>query len=566
MQFYGGQSFMNANNIINNNNYSARTELEPGSSSSQRDDDEWLTLRGSGQRLRRIDMCDVLVLREVSSETHRVSVKLKSTNPFRNRVKSIVKIRKRTQSAEIVPGFGDRRFTVVSLEPEDDGDVERIQRVLEPLYETALSQRRVCLTQLFGVGRSMTPTLIYHDEVVDGWTFIGQYEKTPIVGTYLLYRFVNSFIDVLDDGTLQKLSTPVSTETGWTFNLRTRSFQYDIISSALSDEDEELCFDRLLPLPRNCNPLLDSNEIVRALPDFLQLLSSCASNTSRNPPHHNILTFGTVVDHTNPGILAYFPSVPSPVWSCEAPIGTHNVVAKYSKSVPSLVDLTFVKNDNKWNLNVQFSLRLPEDYCQRFRTAFLAQLFTHRTGDPEDLIFVNETAFELQGTFTSDLSSCNPPKYLHVPSLSPEWIDNMPCLRWPPNPRIFYWSFDRRGRMVIPEEDWEKYGIPNLEVETFVGSMWYNDKYQAVAEYFHLTKYDLGGQQFADDHGYPILVKGDPHAAEIQTPRNTITSGKLEKAIKEFGKGKQSKAPEPNSHIEFQAGRIEQASIIEISD
>ncbi|KAG7091454.1 hypothetical protein E1B28_010488 [Marasmius oreades] len=557
MQFYGGQSFTNANNIINNNNCSARTELEPGSSSSQRDDDQWLTLRG-GQRLRRIDMCDVLVLREVSSETLCVSMKLKSTNPFRNRVKRFVKIRKRTQSAEIVPGFGDRRFTVVSLEPEDDGDVERIQRVLEPLYETALSQRRVCLTQLFGVGRSMTPTLIYHDEVVDGWTFIDQYEKTVIVANYLNYRLVNSIIDVADDATLQKFSILV--ETGWTFNLRTRSFQYDIISLALSDEDDsQFFFDRPPPLPRNCNPLLDSNEIVRAVPDFLQLLSSFADQTSWHPYHHNILTFGTVVDHTNPGILAYFPSVPSPVWSCEAPIGTHNVVAKYSKSVPSLVDLTFVKNDNKWKFNVQFSLRLPEDYCQRFRTAFLAQSFTHRTGDPEDLMFIDELDFALSGTFTSDLSSCNPPKYLHVPPLSPDWIDNMPCLCWPPNAQLFYWSFDRRGRMEIPEEDWEKYGIPNLKVETFVGSYWTESAYEAVEEYLH-TKYNLGGQQFANDHGYPILVKGDPHAAEIQTLQNTITSGK-EKEIKDsFGIGKQSKAPD------FQAGRIEQASIVEISD
>ncbi|KAG7091477.1 hypothetical protein E1B28_010508 [Marasmius oreades] len=106
----------------------------------------------------------------------------------------------------------------------------------------------------------------------------------------------------------------------------------------------------------------------------------------------------------------------------------------------------------------------------------------------------------------------------------------MPCLRWPP-PRIFYWSFDRCGRMEIPEENWEKYGIPNLKVATFVGSKRDNEDYETVVEYLQLTKYDLGGQQFANDHGYPILVKGDPHAAEIQTLRNAITSGKSEKAI-----------------------------------
>ncbi|KAG7091493.1 hypothetical protein E1B28_010524 [Marasmius oreades] len=536
IHFSGNPLFTNAKKVtINNYSAPARTAPELGILSTRRDDDQWLTLRGSGQRLRRIDMCDVLILREVSSETHRLSVKLKPTNPFRNRVKSFVKIRKRRQSAEIVPGFGDRRFTVVSLEPEDNGDVERIQRVLEPLYEIGLSQRRVCLTQLFGVGRSMTPTPIYHDEVIDGWTFMEQYWKTPIVGTYLVYRFVNSFFDVLDDGMLQKLSIPV--ETGWTFNLRTRSFQYDVITAALSDEDEEPYMHRLPPLPHKCNPLLDSNEIVRAVPDLLQLVSSFADLTSWNPRHHNILTFGTVIDRRKPGILAYFPSIPSPVWSCRFPtIGTPDISAKYSKSVPSLVDLTFAKNHNKWNLHVHFSLRLPED-SRRFRTAFLTHSLTHRPRVPGDLVFIDELCFFLNGTFTSDPSSCNPPKYLHVPPLSPKWIDNMPCLRWPPNARIFYWSFDRRGRMEIPEEDWEKYEIPNLEVQTFVGSTWHNDKYQAVAEYFHLTKYDLGGQQFADDHGYPILVQGDPHAAEIQASRNTITSGKSEMAIKDSPAG-----------------------------
>ncbi|KAG7091458.1 hypothetical protein E1B28_010492 [Marasmius oreades] len=490
----------------------------------------------------------------------------------RSAVKSFVKIRKRTQSAEIIPGFGDRRFTVVSLEPEDNGDVEKIQRVLEPLYETALSQRRVCLTQLFGVGRSPIPTLIYHDAVVDGWIFMEQYKKTPIVYSYLFCKFWNSIIDILEDAAFQKLSIPVSDDASyWTFNSRTGSFQYDVISLTLSDEDEPgLYLVQPPPLSRNCNPLLDSNgidsnKVIRAVPDFLQLLSSCASNTPRKLRHHNILTFGTVVDLEEPGILAYFPSIPSPVWSCEAPIGTHDVVAKYSKSVPSLVDLTFVKNNNKWKLNVHFSLRLSEDYCQRLQTAFLAQSFNLHPGDPEDLLFIDELDFVLAGTFTSDLSSCNPPKYLHVPPLSPDWIDNMPCLCWPPNARLFYWSFDCRGRMEIPEEDWEKYGIPNLEVKTFVGSYWTKLVYEAAEEYLH-TKYDLGGQQFANEHGYPILVKGDPHAAKIQTSLNTIMSGK-EKAIKDLsGEGKQSKAPEPNSHIEFQAGRIEQASIVEISD
>ncbi|KAG7091514.1 hypothetical protein E1B28_010542 [Marasmius oreades] len=529
MQFYGGQSFTNANNIINNfNSYSARAEFEPGPSSSHRDDDKWLTLHG-GQRLRRIDMCDVLILREVSSETLCVSVKLKSTNPFRNRMGGVgvVKFRKRVQNAEIVE-FGDRRFSVVSLEPEDDGDVEKIRMVLEPLYATALSQRRVWLTQLFGVGRSMTPTLIYHDEVVDVNTIARQYMKVPIVWMYLAYKLWNSVLDVQNDGTLQKLSIQLVTE-NWMFNLRTGSFQCDVINSALSGEDDSRrFFEWLPPLPRGCNPPLNSNEIIRALPDFLQMVSSYGGQRRIALFHHDALTFGAVVDRREPGILTYFPSIPSPVWSCEPSVGTTGIVANYSESgtnpflrvflnpnhftVPSLVDLTFEKNDNEWEIAIRFSLRLPED--QRFRAAYLAQslpLYKDYCLDSDELVFVNSLDFRLTGTFRSDPSSCNPPKYLHVPPLSPEWIDNMPCLRWRSNTRLFYWSFDRGGRMEIEKDDWKKYGIPTLEVDTFIGSAWEGWEYRAVEEYLHLKKYDLGGQQFANDHGYPILIKGNPH-------------------------------------------------------
>ncbi|KAG7086822.1 hypothetical protein E1B28_002743 [Marasmius oreades] len=295
IQFYGGQSFTNANNIINNyNSYiSARPELEHGLSISRRDDDQWLTLV-TWRTKAQIDMCDILILCEVSSETHHVSVKLKTTNPFRNRVGGVVKIRKRTQIAEIVPGFEDRRFTVVSLEPEDGGDVEKIWRILEPLCETALSQRQVWLTQIFGVGRSMTPTLIYHDEAIDVETIIEQCEKTPIVWTYLFYRFNHSFFDVVGDEALQKLAIPLAS--GWTFNLKTRSFQYDIVAVTSDDDEDRYYFDRLPPLPHNCNPPLDSNEIIHAIPNILQLVSSFRTYRSISSfvRHHDVLTFGTV--------------------------------------------------------------------------------------------------------------------------------------------------------------------------------------------------------------------------------------------------------------------------------
>ncbi|KAG7098326.1 hypothetical protein E1B28_000287 [Marasmius oreades] len=49
-------------------------------------------------------------------------------------------------------------------------------------------------------------------------------------------------------------------------------------------------------------------------------------------------------------------------------------------------------------------------------------------------------------------------------------------------------------------------------------------EYEAAHEYLRLTKYDLDGQQYANDHGYPVLVTSDPHIQpKIKTPRSTIT-------------------------------------------
>ncbi|KAG7091559.1 hypothetical protein E1B28_010586 [Marasmius oreades] len=588
MQLHGGQSFANANTIINKyyNYPAARAEPEPGLSSCRREDDQWLILRG-GQRLRRIDMGDLLILREVSSEMLCVSVKLKSTNPFRNRMRGVVKIRKRIQSARIIPGFGDQRFSVVSLEPEDDGDVEKIWTVLEPIYEIALSRRRVWLTQLFGVGRSMVPTLIYHDEVVGGDTIFNQYNNkiVPVVFFYLAYRLVHSFIEVHDDGTLQKLSIPLSIEScDWTFNLRTLSFQYDLITMAPSDEDDpQVAYrDRLLPPPRDCNPPLDSVEIIRSLPNFLQIVSSGGDHCIRTKSfhYHDILTFGTVVDPTKPGVLAYFPSISTPVWSCEpCRYGTPDITPKCSKSVRSLVDLTFVKANDKWDMNIRFSLRLPPEDCRRLRNAYLVQSFPffqdHVIDDLDDLVFFDELGLKLTGTFMFDPSSCDPPIYLHVPPLSTEWIDNMHCLRWPLKNRLFYWSFDRRGRMEIAQEEWARYRIPNLKVKTCLGSTWVEPEYEAVQEYLRCNNYDLGGQQFANDHGYPILVKGDPHIRRKSNfEARYLYHGyrgrrkmnmPIEGSSGKEGKSKQT-AHKPNLQIDLEADPAGQAAIVEIPD
>ncbi|KAJ8075458.1 hypothetical protein PM082_019796 [Marasmius tenuissimus] len=57
---------------------------------------------------------------------------------------------------------------------------------------------------------------------------------------------------------------------------------------------------------------------------------------------------------------------------------------------------------------------------------------------------------------------------------------------------------------MISKKDWEQSGIPELEVETWVASHWAHKEYE-----------------LAQDHGYPELIWGDPHARRIVELKDT---------------------------------------------
>ncbi|KAF9258365.1 hypothetical protein L218DRAFT_735754 [Marasmius fiardii PR-910] len=204
LKFSGSQSFTSANSIT----YNYHTLLESGhESSGLRNDESWLTLPGGKQRLRVVDICDVIVLKQISSETRTFHTLAKPPlskpkNPSIARLerqRGSVKIRKEVQTAEIVQ-FGNRRFTVVSFKPEHQDDSEKIRKVLHPLCEAALSSRQAQLTQIFGVGRTTAPTLIYHDEFVNGWDIVDRYYEEAI--TYPVHLVIRG-LQLL----LQKIAT-----------------------------------------------------------------------------------------------------------------------------------------------------------------------------------------------------------------------------------------------------------------------------------------------------------------------------------------------------------------------
>ncbi|KAL0574646.1 hypothetical protein V5O48_007316 [Marasmius crinis-equi] len=129
--------------------------------------------------------------------------------------------------------------------------------------------------------------------------------------------------------------------------------------------------------------------------------------------------------------------------------------------------------------------------------------------DLSQLVFVGEVRFSLGGTFLCDPGR---QRYLFVPPIPVEIINNMPCIRWDPTTTpLFYWCSDPEGKERIPETDWEKHGIPKLQVETWIGTSWSPFLYDAIVEYLRMKNYNICSEQYALEMGYPIISQSDPH-------------------------------------------------------
>ncbi|KAJ8074538.1 hypothetical protein PM082_015440 [Marasmius tenuissimus] len=87
----------------------------------------------------------------------------------------------------------------------------------------------------------------------------------------------------------------------------------------------------------------------------------------------------------------------------------------------------------------------------------------------------------------------------------------MHSLRFPLPQRIFYWSHDPEGKQIVPEDDWGKFGIPELELEEWIGSSWSDARYECINDYLCSTSHSLDGKPYAREHGYPELVCADPN-------------------------------------------------------
>ncbi|KAK1235351.1 hypothetical protein PQX77_001431 [Marasmius sp. AFHP31] len=434
-----------------------------------------------GSVYRKIPIGDIVMRRDVSNQMIEVTVEAlnQGTTPGTSQAHSrVTKVRKTVRHAEILGLQGSFTSITVELVDGDQGDFEIIsQRVCRELA----SRRSPVFPQLVGIGWSERPTWIVHDNLVNGQEFMEQAwaEGIGVVYYYLWYRRDTSVFALHTDKTL---TLPVSVEWGfWMFNLRTHAWLYDIpaisISPAISlsppNTDLSLQPFSIVPPPlrQETPPQLQPTEIAaffeRQLGDFLHVIAFFGkinhvkelSDFARD----GRLTFGAVINRNNPEILAHLPSTSSPQW--------------YFENMSTSVEATY-----------------------------------------SNTVCVTEVRFSLVGTIDKGPPS-SPSIYLFVPPVPVEQRSGIYSIRYPLVSPLFYWSFDPNGRQVIPENDWERHGVPRLKVLSWIGSSWPLESYHMVYNHLQTKDYEFDGRQYARERGYLELIQGhffnnfsgDPH-------------------------------------------------------
>ncbi|KAK1227812.1 hypothetical protein PQX77_009187 [Marasmius sp. AFHP31] len=456
---------------------------------------------------------DIHCLRQQSSEILSINVKPDDEASTSSKPQ-VVRLKKMVQTAEVSGYQG--RYTATTLEPVVGEDQDLFKKIVKSTLQTAVCHRSALLTQVFAVTESDAMTMLTYNDLTNGNEAFSWYSnKDRIVLQYLVYIFACAIQSLRDD---KALTFPVTHRwEDWSIDLKTLTCHYNPANISLippSKEDLRLLPIRFSPLRQDAVPQLNPTEIIahveKNLGDRLYLfaprggvwitdLSKWAQNGT------SLLTFGVIVQLGRPGILAHFPSTPSPKLFCESL--SLDVKASYSNS--GRVDLSF-QNTGNVNVTLHFGLRVPNN---NLCVAYLCQSLRFCDGchDVKDVVYINRVGFRLEGIFCKDPTTRPKPAYLFIPPLHTKLINGLHCFRHPLSPNIFYWSNDPQGRDKIAEKDWERLQIPKLSVWGSIGTYWDNDMYTDVRELLHQKNRDLDGKQYAREHGYPELIPGDPH-------------------------------------------------------
>ncbi|KAK1215839.1 hypothetical protein PQX77_021540 [Marasmius sp. AFHP31] len=450
-----------------------------------------------------------LILRDEARSINDV-LYVKNTNPFRSGMRW-VQVTKRYQTVEIAQ-MPYRTFTAVTVEPRDDIDKDVIHLVWKQFYD-AHSRNRLSLrfTQMMGLVASETPTIILHAELANGNELFGRYPRDGLVFLYLDYTFQAAYQALRAD---ESLAVSVSDDdSDWTFDLKAGSWLYDPTSTSIEYWKDGVYSFSPIPLPQGTRPQLDVHDITAYLERTFNSLFTLIASMGKTWMNDDLLdysplrllTFGAVVRYMESDILAHFPSTPPPEWHFES--RSRNIKASYSGRVCSRVDFQF-SDIHEAQVNLHFSLRLPLKDRDRLREAYLSQYAFSMANYLTYLI--DEIGFSLSGKVPHNHPSF-PSAYLFVPTLCIEDINGMHCVHSPLPDSLFYWTSDAAGKIEIPKVDWEQYGIPELKVQTWLGSFWWSREYEFSGTHLDRKSYDTDGKLYARDHSYPELIRGDPH-------------------------------------------------------
>ena len=137
-------------------------------------------------------------------------------------------------------------------------------------------------------------------------------------------------------------------------------------------------------------------------------------------------------------------------------------------------------------------------------------------------VYIDQVGFELRCTFHDNPTTRPTPAFLFSSPLQTECVNDMTCVRFPFSKSRFYWSEGPDGNTIIPKDKWERFGVPNLKLKTYVGSFWKNENYACVRDLVGSRGYCLDGEQYARDHGHPELIFGEPHTPLVKLISLTI--------------------------------------------
>ncbi|KAK1219876.1 hypothetical protein PQX77_017380 [Marasmius sp. AFHP31] len=468
----------------------------------------------NGKTIRVVMDSDIHCLRHQSSEILRVDVEPDDEASTSSKPQ-VVRLKKMVQTVEISGWQG--RYTATTLEPVDREDQDLFKKITKSVLQAAVCHRSALLTQLFAVTESDAMTMLTYKELTNGNEAFSWYSnKDRIVLQYLIYISACAIQSLRDN---KALTFPVTHRwEDWSIDFQTLSWHYNPANISLippSEEDLRLLPFHFSPLRQDTVPQLNPTEIIthveKNLGDFLYLIAARGGTWIDNLSYYaqnGLLTFGMIVQRRRPGILAHFPSTPSPKFVCQSV--SPDVEASYSNS--GRVDFSFRKTGNI-KVTLEFGLRIPNNNGVRLRMAYLCQSLPFYGGchDVEDVVCIDQVGFRLEGIFCEDPTTCLKPAYLFIRPLHTELINGLHCFRHSPSQNIFYWSNDPQGRDEIAEKDWERLRIPKLRVRGLTGAYWQNYMYACVRELLHQKNCALDGKQYAHEHGYPELIPSDPH-------------------------------------------------------